>query len=427
MTLSNTSQSKAPHILYSTFIVGLAALFYLYEFFIRVTPASITHELMRDLNASAPALGIMSGCFFAAYAPMQLPVGMLCDRFGTKKLMTVAILVCGLATLCFSMVHSIVLASLMRFLIGLASAFAFVGPLVLATHWFEARHLATISGIIQTLGCLGAIFAGEPIAQLIQTFNWRTVVGYSGLLGLILTAFFAFYLKDKPDTESITEPERPIQLKDIKALCQQPHTRWISIAAFASWAPMSIFAELWGTSFLMTSYHASQTEATAATAWIWIGVAIASPLAGGWSTRIRSRRIPLITFNAIGLFASCVLIFFHLNGWVMIDTLLFLLGVAAGSQPITFGLACDYNPPKIHGTAMGLNNMAVIAGGVLLQPLVGYLLNLFWDHQLKDGAPIYQLVDYQYALILIPIVYLLGLWATYFHIKETYCESMTSV
>lgn len=425
---AKTSPPAKANIWLSSLIVGLSALFYLYEFFIRVTPASITHQLMRDFNANATSIGIMSGCFFAAYAPMQIPVGLLCDRFGPKRLIIIAVLCCGIATVFFSKTDNIYIASIMRFVIGTASAFAFIGPLVLATHWFAERHLATIAGLIQALGCVGAMFAGEPITALIHHFNWRPVLFYSGLIGAVLALIFLLFLKDTPTADFQEKSHQSMHLlwQDLKNLFKKNHTVWISIVAFASWAPMSIFAELWGTSFLITSYHVTQLQAAAATAWIWLGVGVASPLAGWWSAKIQSRRMPLIVLNCIGLCSALILIFLHLNSWPIVDLILFLLGTAAGSQPITFGLACDYNPPKMHGTAMGLNNMAVISGGVLLQPLVGYLLTLFWDHHMQDGAPLYQLSDYQYALLLMPACYLIGLWAVIFRIKETHCQPVVA-
>ena len=104
--------------------------------------------------------------------------------------------------------------------------------------------------------------------------------------------------------------------------------------------------------------------------------------------------------NLIGFVASVVIIAAQFNNWFIVDAFLFLLGVASGIQPITFGLACEQNSPDVHGAAMGFNNMAVIAGGVLVQPLVGWLLDLFWDHTMFDGAPVYQVAQYKYVFLI---------------------------
>ena len=82
-------------------VVGIASLFYLYEFFLRVAPSSMMHELMRDLSANSTSIGTMSGFFFFGYAPMQIPVGVLCDRYSPKFLLICAVFLCSFATLVF--------------------------------------------------------------------------------------------------------------------------------------------------------------------------------------------------------------------------------------------------------------------------------------------------------------------------------------
>ena len=108
-------------------IVGLGSLFYVYEFFLRVTPGVLTHALMRDLNMHAMGLGWMSACFFYAYAPLQIPAGLLCDRFGPKRA-TAAVALCSFATILFAAAHTVWLGAFTRFL-SMASSLALFGPL----------------------------------------------------------------------------------------------------------------------------------------------------------------------------------------------------------------------------------------------------------------------------------------------------------
>lgn len=422
MLLNFTMDTNRKLLLTAILIVGVSSLFYLYEFFLRVSPSSITHELMRDLQVDAASIGTMAGFFFFGYAPMQIPVGLLCDRFGPKILLILATLCCSISTLAFSYTESIYVASITRFLIGIASAFAFVGPLVMATNWFEEKHLATVAGVIQLVGCLGAIFAGEPISALINNLGWRQTMVYAAIFGTILAIIFIIVLKNSPNEHVKSEENTQPLLNQIKQICNNSKTWWLGLVAFCCWAPISIFAELWGTSFITTAYHANKIIATHATSWVWIGIGVSSVLAGLWSAKIQKRNPPILVLNIVGLIASLSIIFYHFNNMINLEIMLFLLGVAAGVQPITFGIACDQNPPTQHGAAMGFNNMAVIFGGVIFQPLVGYLLTVFWDKQMFDGAPVYNTECYQYALMLIPLCYIVGFIVTKFKLKETFCK-----
>ncbi|WP_420421101.1 MFS transporter [Simkania sp.] len=111
-------------------IWGLAVTFYFYEYFLRVAPSVMVHELLTAFNIGAGVFGTMTAFYLYAYAPMQIPVGILMDRFGARKLLTLAALACGIASLLFGFATEIWLASIARFLIGAASAFAFVGMYV---------------------------------------------------------------------------------------------------------------------------------------------------------------------------------------------------------------------------------------------------------------------------------------------------------
>lgn len=419
---SNFFAKKKINLIKSSIIVGISSLFYLYEFFLRVSPGSITHELMRDLQTDAGVIGTMSGLFFFGYAPMQIPVGLLCDHYSPKKLLIFAVSVCAIATMLFSFTSSVIIASITRFLIGIVSAFAFVGPLVIATHWFEEKHMATVAGAIQLVGCLGAIFAGSPIASLIAKFGWRSTMFYAALFGLLLSILFKLFLKDSPTRDTEEVKNKLSIMAEFKILCNDSKTWWLSIIAFSCWAPISIFAELWGTSFLTTVYHVSTFKAAQSTTWIWVGIGLGSIITSIFSNKISSRKKPIYILNIIGFMASSAVIFYHFNNVIALDTSLFFLGFAAGIQPITFAIACEQNPPKQQGAAMGFNNMAVIFGGVIFQPLIGYFLTLYWDHKVFDGAPLYSITSYKLAFCIIPLCYIFSTIVTYFKIKETNCK-----
>ena len=129
----------------ASLVVSVASLFYLYEFFLRVAPSTMIHELMRDFAIDASSLGLMSSCFYYAYAFMQIPAGILCDRYGPKKLLTIAVFVCSIATVIFANTQNIYTAALTRTAIGMAASVAFIGPLTLTARWFPLKYFAFVT------------------------------------------------------------------------------------------------------------------------------------------------------------------------------------------------------------------------------------------------------------------------------------------
>src|SRR3989338_3571290 len=185
-------------------ICGLASLFYVYEFFLRVLPSAMTHELMSSFQIDARGLGILTSLFYYAYTPMQIPAGLLLDRFGPRRLMTVGILVAALGAWIFGNTHSLALAGAGRFLTGFASSYAFVGALLLASRWFPSRYFATFAGLVQLMGCLGAIAGQRPVAILVNHIGWRTTILWAALTGIVLTVLFGVIIRDYPTLSAET-------------------------------------------------------------------------------------------------------------------------------------------------------------------------------------------------------------------------------
>ena len=131
---------------------SLGTVFFAYAFVQRVAPSVMTDELMRDYAVGGAALGSLSAFYFYAYAAIQLPVGMLTDRFGPRKLMSFAAALCALASLTFAFSDSLWTASLGRALIGGTVAFAFVGTLAIAGYWFRPARFAMLAGLVQSVG-----------------------------------------------------------------------------------------------------------------------------------------------------------------------------------------------------------------------------------------------------------------------------------
>lgn len=410
-----------------TLIVTLAATFYVYEYFLRVMPGAMTHELMSSLNIEASGLGIMSSLFFYGYAPMQIPAGLLIDRFSARKLLSISVLLCSVGALIIGLTNNFLIAGLGRFIIGFFSAFSFVGTLVLASRWFSAKYFALITGLVQFMGSVGGIAGLAPVAILVSHYGWRHTQLYSATIGLLLALLFWLIIRDHPETKlnvskhtminhNLSEKER------LKVVLKNPQTWTIGLFAFANWAPMTIFSELWGVPFLKTLYGTSTELASGYIAIVWLGVAFIGPLIGWWSNRINNRRIPLIASGIVALATSLALIYCTLPLYLLY-IVLFLFGGAAGAQAVTFGVVQDIHPPSVAGTAVGFNNMAVIMGGVLIQPLAGFILDATWGGQLMDGVRFYTLGSYQTALCTIPICAVIAILVGQFMVKETHCAA----
>lgn len=401
----------------------LAASFYLYEFTLQIAPGVMTFELMRDFNIQATGVGIISACFYYAYTPMQLPAGLFYDRFGPRLLITLATLICAGGALLFALTDLAYIAAAGRFLMGIGSAFAFIGILITVANWFSPRYFALFAGVTQLMGSIGAIAGETPLALAVARFGWRTTLLTIAGIGFILALCIGLIVRDSPQGKSAlhTRSNRSISLT-LKTVLSKRQTWVIAGYSFTIWAPVTVFAALWGVPYLMVRFNISAAMAASAVSMIWIGIGVGSPFAGWFSDKIRLRNLPLTLCAGLGIFSTLTILYIPQLNLTIIYCLLFLFGFAAGGQSLIFAVVKDINPPGIVGTAIGFNNMCVVAGGALFQPLVGYILHKFWHGELNNGVPVYLAQDYQLALILLPLCFLIAWSIARFGLCETYCE-----
>ncbi|MBI2786527.1 MAG: MFS transporter [Legionella longbeachae] len=417
-----TNQGTNNSLTTAYFIFFLAASFYLYEFILQVAPSVMAESMMKTFGVTGQGFGVISAFYFYAYAPAQLPAGVLYDRYGPRKLMTFAIMLCALGSAFFAATDSVFTACIGRFLIGIGSAFSFIGVLVLLSRWFPPYYFAILAGVAQLMSSVGAIFGEMPLAYLIQAVGWRNASFLLSLIGFILALFFWLHIRDYPHQQNQNIPEHYLrdEWKRLIAVCKHSYT-WITGSyAFAIWTPIAVFAALWGVPYLQQKYAISVVAASGLCSMIWIGIGIGSPLLGWFSDRIESRRIALIISAVLGLFATLILLYLPglTYGWATF--VLFVLGLGAGGQTVSFAVVKENNSPELVGTASGFNNLSVLIGGAIFQPLVGYILQRTDSWNLVNGVHVYSISSYQVALLVMPICFLASLLIASFLLKESH-------
>ncbi|MCH9617040.1 MAG: hypothetical protein SP4CHLAM5_00170 [Chlamydiia bacterium] len=403
----------------------LAALFLVYEMAIQVSPSVMTAQLMRDFGIGAAELGWMSSVYYYSYTIMQIPAGLLYDRFGPRTLLTTASCICAFGILFFSLTKSVYPAAVGRFLMGIGSSFAFIGVLVVTSRWFDKKYFPTFVGLTMFLATVGAVAGEVPLADAVEAFGWRDLMWGLMVAGFVLAGIYILFLRDHPRHEFAdgSSHEHSI-LNHLCRVMRKGQSWFCAIYAFTGYGPIIMFAALWGVPYLSVRFDLSAYEAAFGTMMMWLGCGVSSPFVGFLSSKIK-RRKPILWVGALlGLISFSVILFVSSLTFVAVSTLLFVAGLGTSAHILTFALVRDNNPPSIVGSSLGFNNMAVVIGGAILQPISGFILNFYWDGITKvKGVPVYTLHAYDRSLLLIPILYAIGFLVSFFFIKETYCKN----
>ena len=400
----------------------ITAIFLYYEMAVQVSPSVMTHSLMRDFSVHATGLGVLSSFYFYSYALMQIPAGLLYDRFSKRIVIPCAILICAAGAFAFGLTETITWACLGRFLMGIGSAFAFVGVVIVAARWFPEKLFAFLVGFAQFIAAMGALGGSLPLSFSVEKYGWRDTMTLLGWLGVGLSVL-AFCIIRHKGLSKKNHAKKPLTIfRSLGEVMRSSQNWWIALFTFSLWGPMAVFGALWGVPFLMKLYNVPSTEAAGIVAFIWIGLGVGAPLIGMFSEWL-GRRLPFLWgFSILGFVASIIALFFPIPIWGMCVAM-FCMGLASASQSLSYAVSRDINRPVVRGSSIGFNNMACVIGGAILQPLVGSTLTASWSGKLIEGVPTYSVMEYQWALVFVPALYFIGFIASAFLIRETYCQN----
>ena len=385
-------------------ICGMGAGFFLLGFFHRVAPAVLHRELSLDFGLSAATLGSLSALYFYSYVAMQVPTGLLADRCGPRRLLVAGLLASTVGALVFALAPNLVWAGIGRFLIGGSVSVAFVCTLKLATHWLPARQFSLAASSLLIAGMTGAVFAGVPLQSASEQFGWRTVTGVAAGIGLLLGLAVWLAVRDDPTErgyKSYVEPSTSsghanAEWQKLRAVFAYRNTWLLSIAPGGIVGSVLTFSGLWGMPFLTDTYRLSPSVAAMLCSAVMLAMALSGPLFGMVSEKLARRRAPYLVGTALVLASwSIVLLVPGLPLWLLIGSLL-CAGFFSGGMILGFTQAKESVPIALAGTVSGVVNMGVMFGPMLLQPLVGWLLDRLWDGTASsDGMRMYAFASYR--------------------------------
>ena len=391
---------------------GTAAFFYLAGFYLRVSPAVMTNELMRAFSITAGDLGNFSAVYFYTYVLMQIPTGVLVDSWGARRLLIAGSIAAAIGTFIFGATSSFVVASMGRALVGGATAVGWIVTLKLATHWFPSQRFALMSGLGLFMGNMGALVAQVPLRLAVEHVGWRTVIIGSAVF-VLLIAGFAWTLVRNDPREKGYESYAPTVLqstghlsvwtllKGFRHVFAYRNTWLIFLAQGGFVGSILAFTGLWGPPYLRARFGVPATTAAAICSVMIVCWAVASPLCGYGSDRMK-RRKPIYVTGALAAAVGWALLFL-----VPALPLAAFVGIAAvtsfacGAVIIGFAYAKESVPVQYLGTISGATNVGNMLGPMLLQPAIGRVLDARWSGELVNGLRVYSPDAFRSGFLLI--------------------------
>jgi MFS family permease len=405
---------------YPLLMCFVAAIFYGYEYILRVVPSVIIPNLMSDLNINAAEVGMIVSYYFISYTPLQIFVGTILDHFGVRKPLLFAVSCCAIGIYIFS-IPTIICAKLGMFLVGTGSAFAFVGVLKLTADWLPNKYFAIISGLTTSIGMLGAIGGETVTAVAIDNLGIEHSMYYLSIIGLILMLVVFFTIKDKVMIASNKYTTEFTKLfKDLFFVIRHKQI-WVNgIIGLLLFTPTTIFAGLWGVPYLQMTRNLNANQAGIIISAIFLGWMIGAPINGFLSSRIKRRKTILIIGSLLSFCVMLKILYFPSASETTTSIYMFLLGLFSSVEILVFAVAHDIIPNELSGTAVSLTNMLVMTSG-MMHFSIGYLLekSAHYSSTIITKAHVFSEYDFKFALTILPAGLLLAFILTFF-LKESY-------
>lgn len=414
-------------LLYPWLIWAVGSAFFFYKYLVQVSPSVMTNELMKEFNVQATGLGNLSSCYFYSYLLMQIPVGILLDKYSPRYLTTFAILLCGCSTILFANADSLFLAALARALIGLGAAFSAISLFKLTAQWFPPKRFALVSGMCMTAAMLGAIFGQFPLSLFTKSFGWRDTLNLIGFAGVFLSLLYLFLVRDKTNDAKLSHQLNLAKKEKhfhFSKIFKNKQSWLLSLYSGLAFAPVSVFGGLWGVPFIVEAHGLATQDAAFATSFIFIGFAVGAPFLGWLSDKIKKRKPVMLWGPAIALLSLSIVIYCPLLSLFALCLLLFCFGFGASGFFTSFAMIREVFPLTLAATVLGFMNTFDSVCEAVTEPIVGIILDGTWNGKLNQHLHVFTTMGYQISLSVLIIYLLIALLILRF-INETNCTPTT--
>jgi predicted MFS family arabinose efflux permease len=370
----------------------IVSIFYAYQYILRVMPNIILTEIMAQFDIDAGLYGQFSGAYYLGYCFLHLPVGIMLDRYGPRNVMTSCILLTVVGMLPIIFTTYWVFPIIGRFLIGIGSSAAILGIFKIVRMTFEEKYFTRMLSFSVTIGLLGAIYGGAPVAYLCNIYGHKLVVAGSAITGILFAALTYILIPEMQNTNKTTI------MFDMKMVFTNPKVLIFCILSGLMVGPMEGFADAWGAEFLKKVYGFDAARASYLTSMMYIGMCF-TPLLSYIAEKTHSY-LGTITISGIIM----LLVFtFLIAGWLDFQTItigFFLVGLCSAYQVLAIYKASTYSPENVASLTTAVANMIIMSFGYIFHSIIGVIIKTYTNYG--------EMLSYKYGVSFIPLTLLLG-------------------
>lgn len=383
------------------------AMFYFYQYILRVAPGVLENEIRTAYKVTAEQFATLGMLYLLGYSLLQIPLGVIVDRIGVKKMSLYSIAMCIVGALLFGLTQHFWVAQVSRFIIGIGSASAFMCALKYIADHFPPGSRGFLMGATLALGTLGALTAAKSMELLGNYIVWQDLLAISAAIGAVVFALITLLVKN-PEQDAIARLNHKSFaeiVKSIKGIALTKNIMLYAIVAIGLYTPLSALTDLWGPAFIEKKFGLDNGEADMASMAMYIGLTIGCILMPWISEKLNriNEAIVICSFMVLIVFSSIV--YLPPVDKTTLILLLLLLGFFCGAEMMCFTGALNFSKSFNSGEVIGVVNTLNMLGGAIVQQAIGTALDAQWAGVLDyNGVRQYNTEQFTNALSILTLV-----------------------
>ena len=400
--------AKPVYVLVLTVLMPFSIGYYM-SYLFRTVNAIISPQLVSDVGLTPSALGFMTAAYFMTFAAVQLPLGIVLDKYGPRKVQAALLIVAAAGAALFAVGTDAVTLIIGRGLIGLGVSACLMASLKANVLWFPKEKIPLVNGVIFAFGAIGALSTTVPLELLIQTVDWRTVFWWLTAISIASGLLILFVVPERPQAPVELPPGQSAfsaQMADLKLVYASAYFWRLAFMVFLHNGVFLSYQALWAAPWLRDVAGLDRSGVADAMFMFNIGMFVGVLSIGLVAERLQKLGIPTIVPAVAGIALSLVVQALFAAAWTDYAAILCLaFGYFGSTATLAYAVLNQKFPQKLTGRVNTAQNMMTFIAAFAMQWLVGIIIGLYPS----PGDGLYSSDGHQTALIVLIVIELAGL------------------
>lgn len=395
--LAATPRTRSVAVLCMTVLLPFGIGYYM-SYLFRTVNAIISPQLVADVGLTPADLGLMTSAYFITFAAVQLPLGIILDRYGPRKVQAALLIVAAMGAALFAFGSDAITLAVGRGLVGIGVSGCLMAALKANVLWFPKEKIPLVNGIIFAFGTFGALSTTVPLEILIQTVDWRTVFWWLAGISVFSAILIFALVPERPQAARENAPGQSViagQIADLKKVYGSAFFWRLSLMVFLHNGVFLSYQALWAAPWLRDVAGLDRGAVADAMFMFNVGMFAGVLSVGMLAERLQRLGVPTVVPAVVGIALSILTQVLFASGWTAYPILLCVLfGYFGSTSTLAYAVLNQHFPQNLTGRVNTAQNMLTFIAAFATQWLVGVIIGAYPS----PGAGLYSADGHQVAL-----------------------------